>query len=155
MQIIGIIIWIVAATYTLAWGLLIRGKAKNEQAVEHSFEVPALLFMVSVILIPTLSLSPFHLLWMMPLSYVLGIASLMFPFNLLWFPASLYAALWYIGTRDDARRCYLEGDYAKAIELYEHEAESKPGSAAAYFGLGLACERAGNKKRALARLLPF
>ena len=93
MRIIGIGLWVVGILWAIAQGLNIRQKAKNEQATEHTFEVHAFLVAVSVAIIPILSLSPFHLLWMMPASFLLGLASVIFPLNLLWLPASLYGSL--------------------------------------------------------------
>jgi uncharacterized membrane protein len=88
MHIIGIILWVAGVLYALGWGFIIRQKAKNEQATDRPFELHALLLAVSVILIPVLSLSPFHLLWMLPASFMLAITSMMTPLRLLWFPAS-------------------------------------------------------------------
>ena len=149
MQIIGIILWVVGVLYALGWGFIIRRKAKNEQATEHMFELHALLLTVSVIIIPVLSLSPFHLLWMIPASFVLGLASVIFPLNLLWLPASLYGSLWYVGTRNPGRAFYLAGDYANAIECYKETIRSKPRSAEAHFCLGLAYDKAGDKEKAI------
>ncbi len=149
MQIIGIILWVVSILWAIAQGFNIRQKAKNEQATEHTFEVHAFLLAVSVIIIPVLSLSPFHLLWMLPASFVLGLASVIFPFNLLWLPASLYGSLWYVGTRNPGRAFYLSGDYAKAIECYKDTVRKKPHSAEAYFYLGLAYDKAGDREKAI------
>jgi tetratricopeptide (TPR) repeat protein len=149
MQIIGIIIWVFGVLYALGWGLNIREKAKNEQATEHTFELHALLLAVSVIITPALSLSPFHLLWMLPASFVLGLASVIFPLNLLWLPASLYGSLWYIGTRDPGRAFYLAGNYTKAIEYYKETVRLRPNSAEARFYLGLAYDKAGDKEKAI------
>lgn len=149
MQIIGIIIWVFGLLYALGWGLIIRQKAKNEQATEHTFELHALLLAVSVIITMVLSLSPFHLLWMLPASFVLGLASVIFPLNLLWIPASLYGSLWYVGTMNPGRAFYLAGHYTKAIEYYQETIRSKPKSAKARFYLGLAYAKAGDKEKAI------
>lgn len=99
MHIIANIIWLAGVLYALVWGVNIRHKAKTERGTEKIFEVHALLLTVSVILIPVLSLSPFHLLWMFPASFLLGLMSIIFPFSLLWPLASLYGSLWYIGIK--------------------------------------------------------
>ena len=99
MRIIANILWLMGVLYALVWGINIRRKAKIERRTEKIFEVHALLLAVSVVLIPVLSLSPFHLLWMFPVSFLLGLMSIFFPFNLLWPLASLYASLWYIGIK--------------------------------------------------------
>jgi len=102
VHIIGIVLWVLAALWAIAQGLNLRHRAKMEQTGEGIREVHALLLAVSVAFIPLLSLSPFHLLWMIPTSFILALASVIFPLNLLWLPASLYASLWYIGTRMSA-----------------------------------------------------
>lgn len=99
MHIIANILYIICVLITISWGILLRHKAKTEQATEKIFEVFGLLMVVSLILIPILSLSPFHLLWMFPISFLLGPLSLIFPFSLLWPLASLYSSLWYIGLK--------------------------------------------------------
>lgn len=99
MHIIANIIYIICVLIAISWGILIRHRAKTEQATEKIFEVFGVLMVVSLILIPTLSLSPFHLLWMFPVSFLLGTLSLIFPFSLLWPLASLYSSLWYIGLK--------------------------------------------------------
>jgi tetratricopeptide (TPR) repeat protein len=149
MQIIGIVVWVFALIWAITQGLSIRQKAKNEQATEHTFEVHASLAMVSVIMIPVLSLSPFHLLWMLPASFLLGLASSLFPFRLLWFPASLYGSLWYFGVKNPCRAFYLAGDYVKAIECYKNTARVKPNSSEVYFNLGLAYDKARNFEEAI------
>jgi hypothetical protein len=84
--------------YAIGWGLVLRRKAKSERATEKIYEVHGLLQAISLVLIPALSLSPFHLLWMFPTSYLLGFLSIFFPLNLfLWPLASLYGSFWYIG----------------------------------------------------------
>lgn len=91
--------YIICVLFAIVWGILIRQKAKAEQATEKIFEVFGLLMVVSLILIPVLSLSPFHLLWMFPVSFMFGPLSFIFPFRLLWPLASLYGSLWYIGLK--------------------------------------------------------
>ena len=149
MRIIGIIIWVVGVLWAIAQGFNIRQKAKREQATEHTFELHALLLAVSVIIIPALSLSPFHLLWMLPASFLLGLASVIFPLNLLWIPASLYGSIWYVGTRNPDRAFYLAGEYDKAIECYIETVRSKPHSAEAHFNLGCAYDKAGDTDNAI------
>lgn len=99
MYIIANVLYIICVLFAISWGILIRRKAKTEQSTEKIFEVFGLLMVVSLILVPVLSLSPFHLLWMFPVSFLLGPLSLIFPFRLLWPLASFYSSLWYIGLK--------------------------------------------------------
>jgi len=99
MYIIANIIYGFCTLLAISWGILIRSKSNAEQATEKIFEVHGLLMTTSLILVPILSLSPFHLLWMFPMSFVLGFLSMFFPFRLLWPFATLYGELWYIGLK--------------------------------------------------------
>lgn len=56
-----------------------------------------MLFVVSLVVVPLLSLSPFHLLWMFIVSFVLGTLSLAFPFSLLSLPGQWFFILACIG----------------------------------------------------------
>jgi hypothetical protein len=99
MHIIANILHAICVLFAILWGILLRHKAKTEQVTEKIFEVFGFLMVISLILIPSLSLSPFHLLWMFPVSFLLGPLSFIFPFRLLWPFASLYSSLWYIGLK--------------------------------------------------------
>jgi hypothetical protein len=67
------ITWIIGIrTYTL------QGRPPMKQTINQT-----MLFVVSLVLIPVLSWSPLHLLWMFPASFILGLLSIVFPFSLL------------------------------------------------------------------------
>ncbi len=149
MRVVETVIWVVGLLWAVSQGFLIRQKAKSEQACEHTFELHALLLAVSVIIVPTLSLSALHLLWMVPAAFVLGLASVMFPLNLLWIPASLYGSLWYIGVRNPALALYRNGDYAKAIDAFREAIQRKPNSSENYFYLALAYDKVGDHESAI------
>ncbi len=99
MNTVANILYIICILIAVSWGFLMRSKAQKEQATEKIFEVHGFLMAVSLIIVPVFSLSPFHLLWMFPLSFLLGPLSMIFPFRLLWPLASFYGALWYIGLK--------------------------------------------------------
>lgn len=99
MYIITGIIYVFGVLFAISWGILMRRKVKIEGAAERTFETFGLLMVVSLILIPILSLSSFHLLWMFPASFLLGLISIIPPLRLLWPLASLYGFLWYIGLK--------------------------------------------------------
>lgn len=152
MQVVGTVLWLIALLWAIGQGLLIRGKAKSEQATEHTFEVHALLLAVSVAVVPALSLSPLHLLWMVPASFVLGLGSAIFPINLLRIPASLYGALWYIGIRNPALALYRAGEYASAIDAFKEAIQRRPGSVENHFYLALAYDKVGEHEDAIRSL---
>jgi tetratricopeptide (TPR) repeat protein len=143
MDIIGYIILGLSVLFTLGWCLQIRSKAKKEQTTEKSMEFSGLLMTVSVILIPLLHLSPYHLLWMLPASFILGLISINTPFRLLYFISSIYFSFWYIGISDTGRKFYVVGEYGKAIEAFKEQILKNPLSAEAYFNLGLSYSKTG------------
>jgi tetratricopeptide (TPR) repeat protein len=152
MRLIGTALWLLAVLWAIAQGLNIRGKARSEQATEHTFEVHALLLAVSVVVVPALSLSPLHLLWMVPASFVLGLGSVIFPLNLLWLPASLYATLWYVGIRNPALALYRAGEYTRAIDAFKEAIQRRPSSVENHFYLALAYDKVGEHGRAIGSL---
>ena len=147
MNIIANIIWVGSIIYTIGWCVFIREKAKNEQATEGIMEIHAFLLTVSVIIIPILSISPFHLLWMLPASFVIGLLSMYFPFRLLFIPASFYFLFWYIGIKNTGREYYVSGNYEKAIDAFKESIRKKPNSAEAHFNLGLAYGKIGESDK--------
>ncbi|MDP2208038.1 MAG: tetratricopeptide repeat protein [Bacteroidota bacterium] len=150
MDIIGYIILGLSILITLGWCLQIRGKAKNEQATEKSMELQGFLMTVSVILIPLLHLSPFHLLWMLPASFILGLLSITTPLRILWIFSSIYFSLWYIGISNLGRKYYVAGEYDKAIDAFKEEIIKNPSSAEAHFNLGLAYGKTGQHNKEIA-----
>jgi tetratricopeptide (TPR) repeat protein len=152
MRVLGTILWLIALLWAVAQGLLIRQKVKSEQATEHTFETHALLLAVSVTVIPALSLSPFHLLWMLPASFLVGLASVIFPLNLLWIPASLYGAFWYVGIRNPALALYRAAEYSRAIDAFKEAIRRKPNTAENHFYLALAYNKVGDYGNAITSL---
>lgn len=141
MNIIGYIILGFAVLFTLGWCLKIRDKAKNEQEREKAMELQGFLMTVSIILVPILNISPFHLLWMFPASFIIGLLSASTPLRILWIFSSIYFSFWYIGITNLGRKYYLAGEYNKAIDAFEQQLIKKPNSVENLFYLGLAYEK--------------
>jgi tetratricopeptide (TPR) repeat protein len=150
MDIIEYIILGLCILITLGWCLQIREKAKKEQATEKSMELSGFLMTVSIILIPLLRLSPFHLIWMIPASFILGLLSVTTPLKILWFFSSFYFLLWYIGINNLGRKYYNAGEYDKAINAFKEEISKNPSSAVAQFNLGLAYNKTGQYDKEIA-----
>lgn len=136
MNIISYIILSLSILITLGWSLRIREKAKNEQVTEKAMELQGFLMTVSIALIFIFHISSFHLLWMLPTSFILGLLSMTTPLKLLWVFSSIYFSFWYIGISNIGRKYYFAGEYLKAIEAFKDEIAKKP-SSEAYFNLGL------------------
>lgn len=142
MNIISYIILALSIFITLGWTLKIREKAKNEQATEKAMELQALLMTVSIVLKFVLHFSSFHLLWILPTSFFLGLLSMTTPLKFLWVFSSIYFSFWYIGINNLGRKYYVTGEYVKAIEAFKDEITKKP-SSEAYFNLGLTYGKMG------------
>lgn len=136
MNIIEYIILGFGILFTFVWCLNVRERVKREQKTDGSMEIFGFLMTFSIVIILLLPLSPLHLLWMIPASFILGLISPMTPVKVLWIFSSIYFSLWYIGVSNEGRRLYLAGEYKKAIEYFKKELAKKPSSAEAYFYLG-------------------
>lgn len=143
MKIIEYIIYGISILITLGWCIQIRDKARNEQATEKPMELQGFLMTVSVMLIPLLHLSTFHLIWMIPASFILGLLSLTTPLRILFPLSSIYFSLWYIGINNLGRKYYIDGEYDKAIGIFKEEINKNPSSVDAYFNLALAYGKIG------------
>jgi hypothetical protein len=137
MIIIEYIILGLGILITIAWSLNIRAKVKSEQAREKAMELSGFLMTASIVLVLVLHMSTFHLLWMIPASYFLGLMSALTPLSILWIFSSIYFSFWYIGISSAARKYYVNGEYEKAIEEYEFEL-LKTSSPEKYFNLAQA-----------------
>lgn len=146
MNIVGYIIFGIGILITVGWSIIIRDKATKEQAREKAMELSAFLMTVSLVLIPLLHISPFHLLWMIPASYFLGLLSVITPLKILWIFSSIYFSFWYISISNAGRKFYVDGEYEKAIEAYEEEALKKS-TPELYFNLALAYGKTGQHKK--------
>jgi hypothetical protein len=86
MQIIGYAVYGIAVFLAGTFFIGIRSNTARGAGVTRQTVNTTMLFTVSLVVVPLLSLSPFHLLWMFPISFVLGALSLAFPFSLLSIP---------------------------------------------------------------------
>jgi hypothetical protein len=97
LQIVGAGIWLVAAAVTGVWIYGLRKLAV--QGITRGTVNTAMLFFVSVLMVPTIGLSPFHLLWIFPMAWILGTFHLAFPFSLLSIFGRVFFMLCSIGVR--------------------------------------------------------
>ncbi len=149
-NIFGYIILGVSILITTGWCLNIRAKAKKEQVTEKALELQGFLMTLSIILVLTMGLSPFHLLWMIPTSFILGLMSMNSPLRILWVFSSIYFSIWYVGISNQGRKYYLAGDYDKAIEAFKEEINNNHFSAETYFNLGCAYGKLGKHDNEIA-----
>lgn len=138
MSIIGYIVFGFAVIFTLGWCIGLREKAKSEQEGENTMELQGFLMTVSLILVPVLNISPFHLFWMFSASFIIGLLSASTPIKILCKFSSIYFSYWYIGISNLGRKYYLQGEYEKSIDAFENQIIQNPNSAEDHFYLGLA-----------------
>jgi len=97
MKLVAYIIYGIGVSFAITWLLGIRLYTKSGRGVQIQTVNTTMLFIVSLILIPLFKLSPFHLLWMYPASWLLGVLSLTFPFSFLSFFGNIVGKIICIG----------------------------------------------------------
>lgn len=150
MNIIEYIIIGLSILFTLGWCFNIRHKVKYEQAREKGMELQGFLMTASIILVLIIHLSPFHLLWMLPVSFILGLLSVTTPLRVLWIFSSIYFSFWYIGISNVGRKFYVDDEYEKAVSAFKEEINKKPSAAEAHFNLALAYGKLGQHDNEIA-----
>lgn len=97
MKIVGYVIFGFGLLFALSFLAGIRNNTRRGLGVQRGTVNTTMLFVVSLALVPILKLSPLHLLWMFPVSFILGTLSLAFPFSLLSIPGSLIFGIACLG----------------------------------------------------------
>jgi hypothetical protein len=97
MEIVGYIVYGVGVVLAITWIIGIRTHSNSGQGVTMPTVNSTMLFIVSLVVVVAFELSPFHLLWMYPVSFVLGMLSLAFPLSLLSIPGNILAFIACIG----------------------------------------------------------
>jgi hypothetical protein len=97
MQVVGVILWLLAAVFTLSWMYGIRSYVRSGQGVSQQTVNQTMGFALSLVLIPVLHISPFHLLWMFIVAFATGTLSIVFPFSLLSVPGRFFGVICCFG----------------------------------------------------------
>ena len=79
MTILSTVIMLVAIGWVIAQLLTTRRKLRSGEIVVPPLFAATLVFLLFILLVWAMGASPLHLLWLFPLSFVLGIAVLLFP----------------------------------------------------------------------------
>ena len=81
MELLEKVILAIAIVWTI-WRIFdIRSKAINGEIIIPPFVASLLIFILFIVSIIILEVSPFHLLWLFPVSLLLGVLVLLFPFG--------------------------------------------------------------------------
>lgn len=106
IAVLGIVVFGVAALVALRGSLCIRTFQARYGNVTKGTVNMTMLWAVAVVATGLMRWSPFHLLWMFPVAFVLAQLSMfVFPFTLLNIPGYVYGSLWCVGmltTSDEA-----------------------------------------------------
>jgi len=94
---LGWLTWLVGLIVAVGWVYGIRNYTRRGVGVTQQTVNTTMLFFVSLIVTLSLRISPYHLLWLFPLSWVMGTLSLVFPFSLLSIPGALFRGMSCIG----------------------------------------------------------
>ena len=79
MPILSTVIIIVAIGWIIGQLLATRRRLRDGEIVVPPLFAATLVFIVFILVVWAMGASPLHLLWLFPLSFVLGIAVLLFP----------------------------------------------------------------------------
>lgn len=91
MTYVGYAVYGAAAIFAFAWIAGVRHYTWRGTPPTIIGINQTMLYVVSLALVPILSISPFHLLWMLPTSWLIGLLSLAFPFSLI----SIFGIMFY------------------------------------------------------------
>jgi hypothetical protein len=97
MEIVEWAVLIGASLITLFWGIGLRSYATRSGQVSQRSANVMVLFTVSIVLVLCTELSNLHLLWMFPISILLGLLALSSPYLLIPILGKFLARLWSIG----------------------------------------------------------
>lgn len=79
MKVLGYFVYVIAFLlfFSFVWGA--RRSIRTGGSVQIQTLVTTMLFFVSLVLVPIIGLSPFHLLWMFPASMIIGMFTIAGP----------------------------------------------------------------------------
>lgn len=99
MNILDIIVIIIASIFALSWIYGIRRYVASGQGITRQTVNTTMLFILSIAAVLFLKWSPLLLFILFPVSWLLGVMSLAFPFSLLWIVGRYFALLFIIGVK--------------------------------------------------------
>jgi len=115
---LGWLIWLVGSIVAVGWVYGIRHYTRRGIGVSQQTVNRTMLFFVSLIVTLSLRISPYHLLWLFPLSWVIGTLSLIFPFSLLSIPGGLFGDMCCVGLDWALAGGTTEGRAKRRVQKY-------------------------------------
>ncbi len=118
MNVLSVLLWIIGAVIMIGWAYGVRSFVRAGQGVSQQTVNQTMMFALSLVAVPLLGLSAFHLLWLFPTALILGFLSLVFPFSLISIPGRVFGTICCIGLGNNQS--------AGAINLFDKDGNYKP-----------------------------
>jgi len=115
---LGWLIWLVGSIVAIGWVYGIRNYTRRGIGVSQQTVNRTMLFFVSLIVTLSFQISPYHLLWLFPLGWLLGTLSLVFPFSLLSIPGGLFGDMCFVGLDWALAGRTTEGRAKRRVQKY-------------------------------------
>jgi len=115
---LGWFIGLVGVIVAVGWVYGIRNYMRSGMGVTQQTVNTTMLFFVSLIVTLSFQISPYHLLWFFPLSWLLGTLSLVFPFSLISIPGVLFRGICCIGLDSALAGGTTEGKAKRRVQKY-------------------------------------
>jgi len=81
VEVLGWILWAVGLCLGLSFVYGVRTYVRTGRGVQQATVNQTMLILAVVVAVPLLDFSPFHILWLLPVAYIVGMLSLAFPFS--------------------------------------------------------------------------
>lgn len=118
----GLIVFLIAAVLSLSWVVGIRKLAKHGGVTRQTVITSMLFSIFTIYALFADETWTLNLLWIFPLSWLIGTLSLAYPLSLLWIPGSVYASIVTLGTRkrvgDSNSSLEVKPEDIKILERY-------------------------------------
>jgi hypothetical protein len=101
MDVLGWVLWAIGCVVSLYWAYSVRTYVRRGRSVMQQTVNQTALMFIAVVAVPLLGFSPFHALWMLPVAFIVGMLSLVFPFSLVSLIGKPFGRLCCLGLNKD------------------------------------------------------
>ncbi|MDY0388016.1 MAG: hypothetical protein RBT65_12990 [Methanolobus sp.] len=109
MSSLGFIIFLIAVVLSISWMVGVRKLAREGGVTQQTVNTSMLFSVFTIYALFADEMWAFNLLWLFPLSWIVGTLSLAFPLSLLWIPGSMYAKVVTLGLRSSNSQAKKDG----------------------------------------------
>lgn len=101
MDVVGWILWAGGLFLGLSWAYGVRTSVRTGQGVQQATVNQTMLMLSAVVAVPLIGFSPFHLVWLLPVAFIVGMLSLSFPFSLVTYVGKPFGRICCLGLDHD------------------------------------------------------